>query len=440
MYTRGLALAALLLATSAAAQTPPFTVGGGPRVDPSDFRVTIFASGLDSPVSMQALSDGSLLVGTNAGLLRLLDSDGDGVAEGPGSYLYAAPGGLVTSLRLAGNLAFVAQGQTISILRRGVSPAAPLTLLTSISIQIPFPWSHISFTLAVRQIDTNLFELFFNLGSKEDDQATSSNVPVSGAITGVVMADSIYRVVVDDRGPAVLVTGLERIAAGLRNAFGIAFHPATGDLYFEDNSIDGPVSPFEVSADELNRIPAAQIGGPVEDFGFPSNYITYRTGIEVGSGGVDPLVTFQPIPPPIGRESEGPAEISFAPPGFPIGLREGLFVGFHGLFTRAGLVNTDNPVVYVDLGTHAYFHFVENAQPTTGHPDGLLATTDSLFVSDFTTQDGFAVPGAGRIYQIRYLGSPPVVPVFAPLGLGILVTLVLVIGASRQRVDSRARH
>jgi glucose/arabinose dehydrogenase len=244
-----------------------------------------------------------------------------------------------------------------------------------------------------------------------------------------VIPDSIYRVVVDDRGPAVVVTGLERIAAGLRNAFGIAFHPATGDLYFEDNSIDGPVSPFEVSADELNRISAAQIGGPVEDFGFPSNYIAYRTGIEVGSGGIDPLLTFQPIPPPIGMESEGPAEISFAPPGFPIGLREGLFVGFHGLFTRAGLANTDNPVVYVDLGTHEYFHFVESARPTTGHPDGLLATSDSLFVSDFTTQDGFAVPGAGRIYQIRYLGSPPVVPVLAPLGLGILMSLVLVMGA-----------
>jgi len=424
-----LTLAAVLLAAPAAAQTPPFTVGGDSRVDPSDFRVTVFASGLDFPLSMQALSDGSLLVGTDGGLLRLLDADGDGVADGPGTYLYTGTPGGVTSLRMAGNLAFVAHGQTVSILRRGVSPATPLTLATSFVIQIPFPWSHISFTLAAREVDTNLFELFFNVGSKQDGVATAVTVPVSGAITGVVNPDSIYRVVVDDSGPSVVVSGLERIASGVRNAFGIAFHPVTGDLYFEDNSIDGPVPPYEVSTDELNRILVAQIGGPVEDFGFPYNYIAYRTGIEVGSGGIDPILTFQPIPAPNGVESEGPAEISFAPPGFPVGLREGLFVGFHGLFTQAGLANTDNPVVYVDLGTLEYFHYVESAQPGAGHPDGLLATGDSLFVADFTTQGGFSVPNAGRISQIRYLGGASAVPGAAPLGIAVLGSLLLITGA-----------
>lgn len=428
-----LALAALLLAAPAGAQTPPFALGGDPRVDPSDFRVTVFASGLDFPLSMQALSDGSLLVGTDDGLLRLLDADGDGVADGPGSYLYTNTPGGVTSLRMAGNLAFAAHGQTITILRRGASPASPLTLATSFVIQIPFPWSHISFTLAVREIGTNRFELYFNVGSKEDGVATSVTVPVSGAITGSVNPDSIYRVVVDDTGPSVVVSGLERIASGVRNAFGIAFHPSTGDLYFEDNSIDGPVPPFEVSTDELNRIPLTQIGGAVEDFGFPGNYIAYRTGIEVGSGGIDPILTFQPIPAPNGVESEGPAEISFAPPGFPVGLRAGLFVGFHGKFSLAGVANTDNPVVYVDLGTLAYFHIVESAQPGAGHPDGLLAIGDSLFVSDFTTANGFSVPNAGRISQIRYLGGQPAVPVAAPFGVGVLVALLLTGAALCQR-------
>jgi glucose/arabinose dehydrogenase len=424
-----LALVAVLVAASAAAQTPPFAVGGDPRVNPNDFRVTVFASGLDFPLSMQALSDGSILVGTSGGLLRLLDADGDGVADGPGTYLYTATPGGVTSLRIAGNLAIAAHGQTISILRRGASPTSPLTLATSFVIQIPFPWSHISFTLAVREIDTNLFELFFNVGSRADDVTTIVTVPVSGAVIGVVNPDSIYRVVVDDTGPSVVVSGLERIASGVRNAFGIAFHPVTGDLYFEDNSIDGPVPPYEVSTDELNRIPAAQIGGPVEDFGFPYNYIAYRTGIEIGGGGIDPIQTFQPIPPPNGVESEGPAEISFAPPGFPAGLREGIFIGFHGKFTLAGLANTDNPVVFIDLGTLAYFHFVESAQPGHGHPDGLLATGSSLFVADFTTVDGFSVPNAGRISQIQYLGGPPAVPGAAPFGIAVLVTLLLITGA-----------
>src|SRR5262245_24442787 len=75
--------------------TAPFTVGG-PGVDPADFRVTTFASGLNYPYSMQQLSDGSLLVATSrpnnpsspslwdstGELVRLVDADRDGEADG----------------------------------------------------------------------------------------------------------------------------------------------------------------------------------------------------------------------------------------------------------------------------------------------------------------------------------------------------------------------
>ena len=60
-----------------------------------------------------------------------------------------------------------------------------------------------------------------------------------------------------------------RIASGLRNAASMAIDPVTGDLYFADNGIDGnDGSDKGWSTDELNRIPAAQIGGAVENFGF----------------------------------------------------------------------------------------------------------------------------------------------------------------------------
>ena len=107
---------------------------------------------------------------------------------------------------------------------------------------------------------------------------------------------------------------MTQIATGLRNAAGIVVHPTTGDLYFEDNGIDGLDNGNEpTSADELNRIASADIGGAIEDFGYPFHYIEYRTGREVGSGGIDPLFAFQPIPAPGGSESEGPAEIAPAP-------------------------------------------------------------------------------------------------------------------------------
>ena len=101
-----------------------------------------------------------------------------------------------------------------------------------------------------------------------------------------------------DNGTAVIATNLTRIAKGLRNADGFAFHRVTGDLHLEDNGIDGLVDANEpLSADELNWIPAAQVGnGPVPDFGFPTNYTSYRTNTLVGGGGVQPLVAFQPLP------------------------------------------------------------------------------------------------------------------------------------------------
>ena len=84
---------------------------------------------------------------------------------------------------------------------------------------------------------------------------------------------------ITDHGTSVTASNLIRIASGLRNPAGFAFHPATGDLYFQDNGIDGLVDPTEAfSADELNFIARANIGGPAEYFGFPTNYTAYRTG------------------------------------------------------------------------------------------------------------------------------------------------------------------
>src|SRR5687767_6794562 len=95
----------------------PFSVGGDPSVNPADFRVTTFATGLNFPYGMQQLPDGSLLVATSrpnaAGgsylnstgqLVRLVDGDGDGMADGPGTVVATGLPGRMTDLRLAGSL------------------------------------------------------------------------------------------------------------------------------------------------------------------------------------------------------------------------------------------------------------------------------------------------------------------------------------------------
>ena len=213
-------------------------------------------------------------------------------------------------------------------------------------------------------------------------------------------------VTVLDGGGTPSFSGLTQVATGLRNAAGMAFDPATGDLLFEDNGIDGLADVNEpLSADELNRIAAADIGGAIEDFGFAGHYIEYRTGTEVGSGGVDPLAAFQPLPnPSTGSESEGPAEIAMAPAGFPAGLNNGVFIGFHGKFNQGGIANEENPLVFYDFATGTYFHFIGNGERIIGHLDGLLSTSDSLFVADLSSTGSLfsaADAGKGVIYQIR---------------------------------------
>jgi hypothetical protein len=206
----------------------------------------------------------------------------------------------------------------------------------------------------------------------------------------------------------------------------MAFDPATGDFYFADNGIDGNGFGNEAwSTDELNRIPAAQIGGAVEYFGFPYSYT--RTIDKPGDPvtvvnpglGVQPLVAFEPLPDPVltaeGSESEGPSGFALSPPMFPAGLNHGAFIGFHGLF-NAGTANDENPFVFADPGTGHYFDFISNNEPNIGHLDEALSTSDSLFIADISSNgDLFSGAGLGQgvIYQIKAINHPPVI---TPIG------------------------
>src|SRR5260370_23297570 len=72
----------------------PFTIGGAPFVDPPDFPITTFATGLNYPYSLVGLSHGSFLVGTRrppeggpfdstGELLRLVGAAPPGGGHGP---------------------------------------------------------------------------------------------------------------------------------------------------------------------------------------------------------------------------------------------------------------------------------------------------------------------------------------------------------------------
>src|SRR5438552_17008359 len=119
-----LLLAAVLLlvavADRAAAQ---FSIGGDPRVDPNDFRITTFASGLNFPNGLARLSDGSILVATSnpngygaywfssGELLRFTDTNDDGIADGPGQLMYSDPVGVWTGLAGTGDMVVIMSAQ-----------------------------------------------------------------------------------------------------------------------------------------------------------------------------------------------------------------------------------------------------------------------------------------------------------------------------------------
>src|SRR5262245_11254359 len=150
--------------------TPPFSVGGDSIVNPADFRITTFASGLNYPHGMTTLPDGSLLVGlsnplpgftdyfdTTGQLLRLVDANGDGVADDSGTVLFDGLPGEITALHEAGPYILATSSQLgserISFLHVGATPSDPLTLVGSINFAFPTPaWEHTTFASAVQPI------------------------------------------------------------------------------------------------------------------------------------------------------------------------------------------------------------------------------------------------------------------------------------------------
>jgi len=393
----------------------PASVINTNAVDPNLFSVSTFTAGLQNPLGATHLADGSLLVGAisisgNANLIRFVDSDHNGVADGPGSVAYTQiGGGAVTGLVKAGD--YVVAGtsnkspnQAITILQPGANPADPLNAIGSLNLTFPANWEHPQMGVAVRPVQgqPGAYDVVFNVGSQYDAQTSTDAVAMSGLLSGTLDGDSLYMVRLQMNGSTVSASNLTKVANGIRNVVGMGFQPGTGDFYFVDNAMDGPgVDGDEPpQADELNKISAAALGTSVVNFGYPNCYIQYRTGAAIGSGCVQPIATFQPLPNGtlLGQESEGPVQMAFAPSNFPTGFNNGIFVGFAGKGST-GVSNEENALVYYDFGTGKYLHFFESGTPGGGLPIGLFADQNSLFVQDFAlgtvTEISSATPEPG---------------------------------------------
>ncbi len=242
----------------------------------------------------------------------------------------------------------------------------------------------------------------------------------------------MHRVTVTDAAGTITVGAPQQIARGLRNAAGLVFD-GQGNLWLQDNGSDDRVAHVALAADELNRISAADLGTTVPNFGFASMYVDYATGAAVGptEGVVQPLVAFLPI---AGDRSEGAVELALAPSSFPGDLAGGVFVPFSGLFNQGGVNNDENPPVFVNTADNTYYHFIEDQ--IMGHPNGVLSTSDGLYLSDLNYLGFFGnfrnsnpdVPAdeQGVIYMITYVPGPSTIA-------GLLVCLACLSTRLRSR-------
>ena len=372
--------------------------------------ITEVARDLAFPMGMTPLPDGSLLVATSPSetgnfyastgeLVRLFDSNGDGSLDDRSALISDLPGSLVAVTRHGDIvIATSAKGgdEQIMFFRRGEHWRDPLTQIGAIRL-IFRNAMHQSYGVATRSNpdDSGSFDLVFNIGAAGNDTA-GPKVQVTGGISGTLNSASVYMVTVTPTSDGLEFGQQVQIASGLRNGTTLMFAPGTGDLWIGENGIDGLVNPIEAfSADELDVVPADQIGTTVVDFGFPDSYVDMATGDIIGPDTA--AVSFRPID---GSEAEGIAGIVFVPASFPKELAGGILAGFHGQFDMTGIENEENPVRWANPETGDQFDLVSNDSTGVGHIDSMTATGDSIYLADFCTASMTSSETCGVIYRL----------------------------------------
>jgi len=337
---------------------------------PPEFRVDLFASGLQGPRFMRFGPNGSLYVAERGAgrIVALSDRDGDGVADQ--TSVFAAQLERPHSLVFHQNAMFV--GVPSGIVR-------------------------------LRDNDGD--------GSAEERQMLIDNYPTDGHSTRTVEFLPDGRMVVsvgsscnvceenDKRRAAVLIydgpqaTGERVFARGLRNAVGLAVHPDSGDLWATNNGRD-------LLGDDLPP-EALYIVRDGLDYGWPRCHNGTIVDPEYGKPGACrdvavPIVNMQAHSAPLGL-------VFYTGKSFPREYHGDLFIAFHGSWNRS--VPTGYKVVRLPLqggkprGPLEDFAvgWLDAAEGrVSGRPVGLAVGPDgALYVSD---------DKAGMIYRISYAG------------------------------------
>ena len=353
----------------AGAQAPP---GGRTRVEVAGhslqvmqgFTVNVYAEGVGGARFMVLSPDGVpyLSLTRQGRVVKLPDQDGDGRADSVVTVAQGldAPHGLA----FRGDTLYVAETNRVVRFVPGVAASQVVVP------DLPHGAGHFTRTIVFGPRDG---KLYVSVGSscnicneRDAHRATVLRFNADGS-------------------------GGEIFAHGLRNSVGLAFDPATGDLWGTNNDRD-------LLGDDLppDRINILHQGG---NYGWPQCYLPGHQNPEYPNADcghlAEPAITFQAHSAPLGIVFSTGTQ-------FPPEYRGGAFVAYHGSWNRS--IPTGYKVVYVrrqDGRPVAITDFIvgflpEGSDTPWARPvDVLVAKDGSLLVSD---------DYSGRIFRIHYVG------------------------------------
>lgn len=348
---------------------------------PKGFRVQIFADGLERPRWLALAPDGAVLVTETREnrIRRLEDRDGDGAVDERSVFADAGDGVDIPFGMAFGQGAFFL-GNSDEVLRYGFSDeqraleGAPVRIAT-----LPGGGYNQHWTRNV-VVSPDKKKLFVSIGS-------ASNADVEE-----LPRASIQEMNLDG-------TEQRTWAHGLRNPVGLAFHPATGELYTTVNERDGLGD--DLVPDFFTRVRAGEFYGWPFAYLDPGHLDPRRT--RDGRSERPDLVAKTQTPDVLFQAHSAALGLVFYEGGpFPARYHQGAFVAFRGSWNRDS--GTGYKLVFIPFeGGRPVGHYedfltgflVDPEGPTTwGRPVGLLALPDGSLL--FTEEMN------GRIFRVSY--------------------------------------
>ncbi len=352
---------------------------------PEGFTVSVFAEELDKPRWLALTPNGEVLVTETKEnrIRRLVDANGDGVAEGKETFATAQNGlNIPFGMTFAGGAFFL--GNTDEVLRfpyatgQGALEGKGERIATLPGGGYNQHWTR----NVVASPDGK--QLYVSIGSQSN--ANEEALPRA----------SVQQMGLDG-------SNMQTFASGLRNPVGLDFHPVTGELYATVNERDGLGD--DLVPDYFTRVQKGEF------FGWPYAYLSPQNldprQLVNGRSKRPELVGQTKTPDVLFQAHSAALGLQFYDGNtFPAKYQNGAFAAFRGSWNRSA--GTGYKVVFIPfdksgrpVGDYEDFltgFLVEPSVPTTwGRPVGLLVMPDgALLVADEANN---------RIYRVQYISS-----------------------------------